>query len=282
MTTTPDARRIVIDPVTRIEGHARITLHLGENGEVEDAQFHVTQFRGFEQFTQGRPYTEMPALTARTCGICPVSHLIASSKACDALLAVQIPPVAAKLRRILNLAQILQSHALSFYHLSSPDLLLGMDADPARRHLFGVLEVNPQLAKDGIAMRKFGQQIIERLGGKRIHPAWTVPGGVNASLTPDARDLILADIPAAMAAALRTLETFKPLVENFREEIESFANFPTLFMGLVGKGGELEHYDGDLRLIDSTGRVVMDHIDPLRYMDVISEQVERCWVGVGS
>ncbi len=274
MTTTPDARRIVIDPVTRIEGHARITLHLGENGEVEDAQFHVTQFRGFEQFTQGRPYTEMPALTARTCGICPVSHLIASSKACDALLAVQIPPVAAKLRRILNLAQILQSHALSFYHLSSPDLLLGMDADPARRHLFGVLEVNPQLAKDGIAMRKFGQQIIERLGGKRIHPAWTVPGGVNASLTPDARDLILADIPAAMAAALRTLETFKPLVENFREEIESFANFPTLFMGLVGKGGELEHYDGDLRLIDSTGRVVMDHIDPLRYMDVISEQVE--------
>lgn len=274
MTTTTDTRRIVIDPVTRIEGHAKITLHLGEDGRVSDAQFHVTQFRGFEKFTEGRPFTEMPALTARTCGICPVSHLIASSKACDMLLAVQIPPVAAKLRRILNLAQILQSHALSFYHLSSPDLLLGMDADPSKRHLFGVLETHPQLARDGIAMRKFGQQIIERLGGKRIHPAWTVPGGVNKPLSMADRDAILAEIPAARAAALRTLDTFKPLVENFREEIETFANFPTLFMGLVGPEGELEHYDGHLRIVDSHGKVVVDSVDPQRYQDIIGEQVE--------
>ena len=151
----------------------------------QDARFHVTQFRGFEKFTEGRMFHEMPALTARTCGICPVSHLMASAKACDELLAVQIPPTASNLRRIMNLAQIAQSHALSFFHLSSPDLLLGFDSDPAERNIFGVLQKYPDLARDGIALRKFGQQIIEMLGGKRIHPAWVVPGGVSAPLTPE-------------------------------------------------------------------------------------------------
>src|SRR5437763_13355399 len=159
---------IVIDPVTRIEGHSKITLHLNAQGKVEDARFHVTQCRGFEKFSEGRPFSEMPALMARICGICPVSQLIASAKACDALLAVRIPPSADKLRRIFGLAQVVQSHALSFFHLSSPDLLLGMDADPATSNIFGVLEKNPELAKNGIQLRKFGQQIIERLGGKRI------------------------------------------------------------------------------------------------------------------
>src|SRR6202142_3070068 len=173
----PERRTITIDPVTRIEGHSKITLHLGEDGHVQDAQFHVTQFRGFEKFCEGRPFSEMPALTGRTCGICPVSHLIASAKACDALLAVEIPPTAAKLRRIMNLAQLVQSHALSFFHLSSPDLLFGMDADPARRNIFGVIEAYPALATDGVALRKFGQELIAMLVGKRIHPAWIVPGG---------------------------------------------------------------------------------------------------------
>ena len=164
------AREIVIDPVTRIEGHSKITIQLDDVGVVQDAQFHVTQFRGFEKFCEGRPFSEMPALTGRTCGICPVSHLIASAKACDALLAVQIPPVAADLRRIMNLAQIIQSHALSFFYLSSPDLLLGMDGDPQKRNIVGVAEQNPALAHDGVFLRKFGQTIISALGGKRIHP----------------------------------------------------------------------------------------------------------------
>src|SRR5215475_7422944 len=141
------AQQIVIDPVTRIEGHAKITLYLGDDGNVENAQFHVTQFRGFEKFCEGRPFHEMPSLMARICGICPVSHLIASAKACDALMAVTIPPTAVHLRRIMNLAQIIQSHALSFFYLSSPDLLLGMDSDPAKRSLFGVAQANPQLAR---------------------------------------------------------------------------------------------------------------------------------------
>src|ERR1700758_4810763 len=129
---------ITIDPVTRLEGHGKITIQLNAQGDVEDAHFHVTQVRGFEKSSEGRPFYEMPSLMARICGICPVSHLIASAKACDGLLAVRIPPTADKLRRIFGLAQVVQSHALSFFHLSSPDLLLGMDADPSKSNLIGV------------------------------------------------------------------------------------------------------------------------------------------------
>lgn len=267
-------KTILIDPVTRIEGHSKITLHLDDHGHVIDARFHVTQFRGFEKFCEGRPFYEMPSLMARICGICPVSHLIASAKACDALLAVKVPPTADKLRRIFGLAQIVQSHALSLFHLSSPDLLLGMDADPAKANIFGVLEVNPALGRDGIALRKFGQQIIERLGGKRIHPAWVVPGGVSEPLTQENRDAILAAIPDALAIAVRTLEWFKGSIERFREEISTFGNFPSLFMGIVKKSGGLTFCDGDIRITDSSRKIVADGLDPARYFDYIGEKVE--------
>ena len=162
-------------------------------------QFHVTQVRGFEKFTEGRPYYEMPSITARICGICPVSHLLASVKACDAIMAVRIPAAAAKLRELLHCAQFVQSHALSFFHLSAPDLLLGMDYDPAKRNVAGLLEEHPDALRDGIALRKFGQQVIERLAKERVHPSWTVPGGVNAPLDPHAREKTLAELPAAQA-----------------------------------------------------------------------------------
>jgi NAD-reducing hydrogenase large subunit len=268
------AQTITIDTVTRIEGHSRITIQLNNAGEVEDAHFHVTQFRGFEKFCEGRPFREMPALTARTCGICPVSHLIASAKACDELLAVRIPETAVKLRKILNLAQLVQSHALSFFHLSSPDLLLGMDADPAKRNIFGVLEKEPDLARGGIRLRQFGQQIIERLGGKRVHPAWVVPGGVNKPLVPEIREQILSEIPDALGIIQRTLAIFKPMIDQYQDEIRTFANFPTMYMGLVTPEGELEHYDGLLRMIDQDGNIVQDHIAPYHYQDFIGEAVE--------
>lgn len=267
-------QRIEIDPITRIEGHAKITILLDDEGVVSDAQFHVTQFRGFEKLCEGRPFYEMPSLMARTCGICPVSHLIASAKASDALLAVRIPPVAVALRRILNLAQIVQSHALSFFHLSSPDFLLGMDGDPAKRNLFGVLEAHPQMARDGIRLRQFGQQVIEWLAGKRIHPAWVVPGGVNAPLPVEVRDRILAAIPEVLAIAQRTLKWFKPMLEKFRKEIGTFANFPSLFLGLVNSRGALEHYDGWMRVVDSAGNIIADGLDPAEYADFIGEAVE--------
>src|ERR1700722_872763 len=158
-------RTVVIDPVTRIEGHAKISIHLDDDGKVTNTFFHVTQLRGFEKFVEGRPFHEMPDLMARICGICPVSHLIASSKACDMLMSVRIPPTAVKLRRIINLAQIAQSHALSFFYLSSPDLLLGLDSDPSKRNIVGVARENPELARNGIQLRSLGQEIIELLGG---------------------------------------------------------------------------------------------------------------------
>ena len=270
----PEHRTITIDPVTRIEGHSKITLHLGEDGHVEDARFHVTQFRGFEKFCEGRPFSEMPSLMARICGICPVSHLIASAKACDALLAVKIPPTADKLRRIFNLAQVVQSHALSLFHLSSPDLLLGMDADPAKSNIFGVLEKNPGLARDGIELRKFGQLIIERLGGKRIHPAWVVPGGVSEPLSQEDRDAILKTIPGALAIAERTIEWFKSTIEKFREEVSSFGNFPTLFMGIVKADGGLTFYDGNVRFVDASGAIVAADLNPAKYSEYLGEKVE--------
>lgn len=269
-----DSTILVIDPVTRIEGHSKITLHLNDEGRVEEAHFHVTQFRGFEKLCEGRPFYEMPSLMARICGICPVSHLIASAKACDSLLAVRIPPTADKLRRIFGLAQVVQSHALSLFHLSSPDLLLGMDADPAKSNIFGVAEKSPELALDGIRLRQFGQQIIERLGGKRIHPAWIVPGGVSEPLTVEKRDAILRALPDALAIAERTLEWFKSIMEKFREEIATFGNFPTLFMGIVKKDNGLTFYDGKLRVVDATGHVVGDDLDPTQYSDYIGEKVE--------
>lgn len=269
-----ERKTIVIDPVTRIEGHAKITLHLDEQGRIEDARFHVTQFRGFEKFCEGRPFAEMPSVMARICGICPVSHLMASAKACDALLAVRIPKTAEKLRRIFGLAQVLQSHALSFFHLSSPDFILGFDADPAKRNLFGVLQDSPNLARDGIRLRQFGQQIIERLGGKRIHPAWVVPGGVSEPLSVKNRDAILVNLPEMLATAQLTIEWFKRLTEKFREEITSFGNFPTLFLGIVKDDGGLTFYDGKIRIVNAKGDVVASGLDPANYADYLGEKVE--------
>jgi NAD-reducing hydrogenase large subunit len=268
------AQTITIDPVTRIEGHAKITIQLDDAGGVRDAHFHVTQMRGFEKFCEGRPFSEMPSLMARICGICPVSHLIASAKACDALMAVNIPPTAVKLRRILNLAQIAQSHALSFFYLSAPDLLLGMDAPPAERNLFGIAAKHPQLARDGVSLRKYGQQIIELLGGKRIHPGWVVPGGVNAPLTEDHRTQILAMIPDALTIACRTLEWYRTTIASFPEEIASFANMPTLFMGLTNADKTLEMYDGMIRFIDPQFHQVGNDFAVKDYQQYIGEGVE--------
>ena len=267
-------KMVVIEPVTRIEGHGKITIYLDERGNVADAHFHVTQIRGFEKLCEGRPFYEMPSIMSRICGICPVSHLTASAKVCDALLAVRIPPTAEKLRRIFNMAQIVQSHALSVFYLSSPDLLLGMDSDPAKRNLWGVFENDPQLARDGIRLRQFGQQLIERLGGKRIHPAWVVPGGVTESLSQQNRDAILKDIPGVLAVAVRSLSWYKSAVENFREEIRAFGNFPSLFMGTVQDDGRVAFYDGKIRIVNATGNLVADGLDPTRYFDYLGEKVE--------
>ena len=264
-------QRITIDPVSRIEGHAKITIQLGDDGRVTDARLHVTQVRGFEKFTEGRPFYEMPGITSRICGICPVSHLLASSKACDAIMAVRIPEPARKLRELLHCAQFVQSHALSFFYLSSPDLLLGMDYDPARRNVLGVIEKHPDLARQGIELRKFGQQVIESLAGERVHPSWVVPGGVNAPLTSQARDRILSGLPAARAIAEKTLTFFKSAVDHFSEEISFFGSAPTMSAGLVDLKGNLQLYDGRIRFRGKDGEIVQDHVEAADYQQYIGE-----------
>ena len=191
-------RTVIIDPVTRIEGHAKISLYLGDDGKVEDARFHVVEFRGFEKFCVGRTFWEMPGITARVCGICPVSHILASAKAGDDVLGIRIPPRAEKLRRLMNWGQLVQSHALSFFHLSAPDLLLGMDSDPAKRNIMGLIQARPNVARSGIRLREFGQKVIRLLGGRSVHPAWAVPGGVREPLDPEARSHTFTLRPCVM------------------------------------------------------------------------------------
>jgi NAD-reducing hydrogenase large subunit len=268
------SQTITIDPVTRLEGHGKITIQLDGKGQVEEAHFHVTQVRGFEKFSEGRPFYEMPSLMARICGICPVSHLLASAKACEAIMSVRIPHTAAQLRRILNMAQLVQSHALSFFHLSSPDLLLGMEADPKIRNIFGVVAAKPELGRAGIGLRRFGQHIIELLSGKRIHTGWVVPGGVTEPLDPAKRDQILAMLPEAYANIHLALAAYKQIADRFQQEISVFANFPSNYLSLINEDESIEFTDGLLRLVDAQGKIIEDGIGAARFTEAIGEAVE--------
>ena len=269
------AERILIHPVTRVEGHAKISIYVDDAGEVNSAQFHVTEFRGFEKLCEGRPFHEMPGLMSRICGICPVSHVLASSKAGDMLLGVEIPRAAVKARRLVNYAQVLQSHALSFFHLSAPDLLLGMDSPPEKRNLFGLLEKDRDMARRGIRLRQFGQRIIELVAGKRIHPAWGAPGGVLRALREPERDEIRGWIPEALESMENALKRMKAVIESSPLEVEKIGNFPTLFLGTVTPEGELEYYDGLIRIVDGEGNIVADGLDPMRYASFLGEASEE-------
>lgn len=264
-------KRITIEPVSRIEGHAKITIQLDDQGKVANTEFSVTQVRGFEKFTQGHPFYEMPGITARICGICPISHLLASAKACDAIMAVRIPTVARMLRELVHFAQIVQSHALSFFYLSSPDFLLGMDSDPASRNVLGVIAAHPELAHDGIELRKFGLSIIEGLAQERVHPSWIVPGGVATPLSTGTRDRILSELPKAKGIAERTIQFFKAALDNYKEEIEFFGSFPTMYAGLVDQKGNLQLYEGGLRFRGATGDIIEDYVSAENYSTHIGE-----------
>ena len=266
-------RKITINPISRIEGHGKVVIHLNSDGNVADAKFHVTQFRGYERFCQGRPFEEMPIITQRICGICPVSHQLASAKACDAILGVTIPETAVILRRLLHMGQFIQSHALHFFHLASPDLLLGWDSDPALRNVVGVIGAYPELAKKGIQLRKFGQDIIRTLGGKSIHPAFAIPGGVMNGLMEKDRDHLLTGFAQAYETCYAALDFIKEWLEKNRPEIGRFANFNSLLTGLVDDAGCPDMYDGKLRIQDWTPDNRLD-VDPKDYLNHIAEHVE--------
>ena len=266
--------KITIEPVTRIEGHAKVTIHTDGNGRVSEARMHVNEFRGFEKFSEGRMYFEMPQITPRICGICPVSHHLASAKACDALLRVQIPRTAALIRELMHMGQMIQSHSMHFFHLAGPDLLFGFDAPPAQRNVIGIVQANPELALKAVWLRKYGQEMIAKTAGRRIHGNGAVPGGVNKVITPAEREEMLAGIPQALSNLEEGLGVIRGFIAKNKDLADSFANFESGYMGLVQEDGALELYDGKLRMIDAKGKVLVDALDPQDYLSVIGEHVE--------
>ena len=266
-------QKITIEPVTRIEGHAKVTIHMKDDGSVEHAYMHVNEFRGFEKFCEGRLYFEMPQITPRICGICPVSHHLAAAKASDALTGQTPPRPANLLRELMHMGQIIQSHAMHFFELAGPDLLLGFDAAPEIRSVVGLIGANPGLTVKAVMLRKFGQEIIRTLGGRRIHPNFAVPGGVNKALQQSERDSILQGVDGAIEALQIGLQIMKDWAGKNMEDINKFAVFPTGYFGLVTPQNGLELYDGDIRLIDYAGND-LERFNGADYLKIISEHVE--------
>jgi len=272
----PVTRRIAIDPITRVEGHGKITLLLDADNHIQEARLHIVEFRGFEKFIQGRPYWEVPFFVQRLCGICPVSHQLAAAKAVDQIAGVrQLTPTATKLRRLLHFGQTLQSHALHFFHLSSPDFLFGFGSDPAQRNIAGVLEKYPEIALKGVKLRKYGQQIIQAITGKRIHGTGTVPGGMNKPLSIAERDVLLADITDILQWSQEAL-TLNEQIHIMHPEHHDFATLPSNYLSMTGANGELEFYHGGLRARYADGTGIFDQFDYGDYQQILREEV-RPW-----
>ncbi|MFV8824127.1 Ni/Fe hydrogenase subunit alpha [Thauera sp. WH-2] len=268
-------RRVVIDPVSRVEGHGKVTLLLDDAGHVREARLHIVEFRGFEVFIKGRPYWEVPVMVQRLCGICPVSHHLAASKALDRVVGgVPITPTAEKLRRLMHYGQILQSHALHFFHLSSPDLLFGFESEAGRRNIVGVAEAHPEIARQGVLLRKFGQEVIRATAGKRIHGTGAVPGGVNRHLSAEDHALLRAEVGRVVEWSRAAVELVKRLHRADPALYDVFGRFDSGFMSIVRDDGAMDLYHGHLRFRDAEGRILRDSVPDQDYRSVICEQVK--------
>lgn len=279
------AQKVTIEPVTRVEGHGKVTIHLDDNMNVAQTRLHIVEFRGFERFVQGRPYWEAPVLVQRLCGICPVSHHLAAAKALDVIVGAGtghgLTPTGEKMRRLMHYGQMFQSHALHFFHLASPDFLLGYDADPAIRNVIGVALNFPDLAVQGVMMRKFGQEIIEHTAGKKVHGTGAIPGGINKNLSIEERDMFLKgadplNIDKMIEWADSAVQFFKGYYLKNREFVDNFAYFPSNHLSLVRKDGAMDLYHGVLRAVDTDGKKILDDVDYQEYNKYIEEEV-RSW-----
>lgn len=274
---TKGLRRVAIDPVSRVEGHGKVTILLDEQHRVKQVRLHIVEFRGFEKFIEGRPYWEVPVMVQRLCGICPVSHQIAASKALDLVIGAQpITPSAEKLRRLMHYGQVMQSHALHFFYLASPDLLFGFDSDVNLRNIVGVAQAHPDIARKGILLRKFGQEVIRATSGKRIHGTGSVPGGMNKHLSLADRDLLRAQVQEMIRWAQEAVGIVKKLHAQNPAMYDSFGSFPSNLLSLVRADGAMDLYDGVLRARDAKGRIIFSDASDQSYMDLIEEEV-RPW-----
>ncbi|MBD3266303.1 Ni/Fe hydrogenase subunit alpha [bacterium] len=250
---------------------------MDENGNVEQARFHIIEFRGFERFVQGRLFWEAPVIVQRLCGICPVSHLLCASKAMDVVIgADRLTPTAEKMRRLMHYGQTFQSHVLHFFHLASPDLLFGFGAPPEQRNVVGVIRSHPEIAKKAVLMRKYGQEVIERTAGKKIHGTGSIPGGVNKNLSAEERDFLLKDIDTMLAWSVEGLSICKKIIQDDAEHLLSFGSFESNHLSMVREDGCLDLYDGKLRAKNPEGECIFDQVDPADYLDYIREEV-RPW-----
>lgn len=267
-------KRIAIEPVSRVEGHGKVTILLDEDHKVHQVRLHIVEFRGFERFIQGRPYWEVPVMVQRLCGICPVSHHLAASKALDMVVGAKLTPTAEKLRRLMHAGQILQSHALHFFHLASPDLMFGFGSAVADRNVVGIAAAHPEVAKKGILLRKYGQEVIRHTAGKRVHGTGSVPGGVNKALTLEERDLLLKDIYQMVVWSREAVQIIRGLFEKNLAEYNAFGRFRAHSMSLVRADGAMDLYHGGLRARDADGKLIFDHFNYEHYWEVISEDVK--------
>ncbi len=271
--------RVVLDPVSRVEGHGKVTLLLDKDNQVRQARLHIVEFRGFEKFIQGRPYWELPVLVQRLCGICPVSHHLAAAKAIDQLVGIDpelLPPTVEKLRRLLHFGQVLQSHALHFFHLSSPDLLFGFESEISKRNIIAVLAECPDIGLQGIKLRKYGQEVIRMVSGKRIHGTGAIAGGMNKALSRQERDYLLEDIDQVIKWAAASVTLVKKVYSSNLPYYDEFAAIRSNYLGLVKPNGALELYHGGIRAKNDRGETLLDHVDYCQYNQHIHEEV-RAW-----
>jgi NAD-reducing hydrogenase large subunit len=278
-------QKITIEPVTRVEGHGKVTIHIDEDGNIAQSRLHIVEFRGFERFVQGRPYWEAPVLVQRLCGICPVSHHLAAAKALDVIVGAgtgdELTPTGEKMRRLMHYGQMFQSHALHFFHLVSPDLLFGVDGDPAIRNIIGVAKKFPELAVQGVMMRKYGQEIIKATAGKKIHGTGAIPGGINKHLTQEEKDAFIngpdpLNIDKMISWSQDAVNFLKSYHKENKEFIDTFATFPSNHLSLVAKDGALDLYHGVLRAVDAEGKKILHDVDYQDYLEYINEEV-RDW-----
>lgn len=266
-------KNIEISPVTRIEGHAKITVQVDDGGNVADAHFHVMEIRGFEKFLEGAAVEEAPRITPRICGICQTAHHLTAAKATDQIFGLEPPETAKKLRELMLLGQYIHSHSLHFYFLGAPDLVMGPESDPAMRNVLGILKTNPELASMAIQTRKIGQEITAVVGGKPISPVTAVPGGQSRGLSPGQQADLLAKANTAVELVEKGLEVAKPLFEQYSEAIELLGPIETHFGALTNNGGDISFYDGDVKVIDPAGNTV-HQFGSSDYLDYIEEKVQ--------
>jgi NAD-reducing hydrogenase large subunit len=279
MATVPASgkRKIVINPVTRVEGHGKVTLHVDEQGRFESARFHIIEFRGFERFVQGRFYWEAPVIVQRLCGICPVSHHLCAAKATDVIVgADKLTATGEKMRRLMHYGQTFQSHALHFYHLASPDLLFGFDAPVAQRNVIGVIQAYPEIATHAVLMRKFGQEVIKATAGKKVHGTTACPGGITKNLSIAERDALAIQLGNMFEWTEEGLKLCKKVSIEGGTELLEFGSFPSNHVSIVGEDGRMDLYDGKLRAIDADGKKIFDQVAPADYLDYLTEEV-RPW-----